>query len=398
MDALRGIKVLDLTRLLPGPLCSMYLADFGADIIKIEDPFTGDYARTMEPYIEGVGALYELTNRGKRNLCLNLQSAEGKEVFLRLLTGADILIEGFRPGVMKKLGLDYETVKAINPGIVYCSITGYGQTSPQAYKAGHDLNYVGYTGLLHEMIRSNDHKPVLPAMQLADIGGGTLAAVNAVLLGLLNRMATGEGQYFDVSMTDGILPFMVPILAYHLADKENGRSGYNPLTGALACYNVYETKDGRWFALGALEVKFWKRFCEIAGLMHLPVDHWHPEKQKILRETLTEYFSSVTSDELTALFEKEDVCLTPVLTVEEAIVSPHAQARRLYPPFPARPGVLTTKNPLRMDEHVAKQPAPPARGQHTEEILRSLGYTEDEISRLKENRVVQAGAFLGRRG
>jgi crotonobetainyl-CoA:carnitine CoA-transferase CaiB-like acyl-CoA transferase len=388
-QALKGMKVLDLTRLLPGPLCTMYLADYGADVIKIEDPALGDYARDMEPMLAGAGALYQLVNRGKKSVTLNLQHNEGKEVMRRLAREADILVEGFRPGVMHRLGLDYDTLREENTRLIYCSITGYGQNGPYAEKAGHDLNYIGFTGLLHEAIQAGPSPAAcLPPVQIADIGAGTMHAVSGILLAAIQRERTGEGAYIDISMTDGVLPFMIPALSYHLAAKENGQAAFNPLTGALACYNVYETRDGKWMALGALEAKFWKRFCEVAGLdNHMP-DYWQLDKQPRMKEEVAAYFKEHTSAEIMRMFKEEDVCLTPVLSLEEALQNEHLQARRMFAHWDAYPTVTQVKNPLLDESQLESQSFPPTRGANTEEVLREAGYDDNAIQNLRERQII----------
>ncbi|WP_047152841.1 CaiB/BaiF CoA transferase family protein [Aneurinibacillus tyrosinisolvens] len=387
-QTLDGIKVLDLTRLLPGPLCSMYLADYGAEVVKVEDPFIGDYARDMEPMLAGSGALYQLVNRSKKSISLNLQKSEGKDILLHMVREADILIEGFRPGVMKRLGLDYEEVRKANPRIIYCSITGYGQTGPYAEMAGHDLNYVSYTGLLYESIRRSGTAAVMPAVQIADIGGGTLHSVTGILLALLKRNSSGTGEYIDVSMMDGVFPFMIPAISYHLAAPSPEDSGFNPLTGSLACYNVYRTADERWFALGALEEKFWRRFCEVAGLSnHLP-NHWDPAKQPAIAEQLTGFFHSHTASQIADKFKDEDVCLTPVLSIGEAIDNPHVQARRIFQNWAQYEEVTNVKNPLLQDFELDGCTIPPARWVDTEAILLGHGYSDKQIQQFKTSGII----------
>ncbi|MED4727755.1 CaiB/BaiF CoA-transferase family protein [Aneurinibacillus migulanus] len=388
-QALQGMKVLDVTRLLPGPLCTMYLADYGAEIIKIEDPTLGDYAREMEPMLAGAGALYQLVNRGKKSITLNLQQEEGKEILRRLAREADILVEGFRPGVMHRLGLDYETIRHVNPRLIYCSVTGYGQNGPYAEKAGHDLNYIGFTGLLHEAIHAGGHPTAfLPPVQIADIGAGTLHAVSGILLAIVQRERTGEGAYLDISMTDGVLPFMIPALSYYLAAQETGQATFNPLTGALACYNVYETGDGKWMALGALEAKFWRRFCEVAELNDYMPDYWSPDKQSHIKEEVAAYFKERSAAEIMGVFADEDVCLTPVLSLEEALHDMHLQARGMFAYWDAYPTVTQVKNPLLDEAMLASQTFPPTRGADTEEILRGLGYDAHTIQNLKQRQII----------
>lgn len=390
MAALEGVKVLDLTRLLPGPLASMYLADYGADVIKIEDPFLGDYARDLEPKIGGVGSLYQLVNRGKKSMTLNLQTLEGKEIFRQLVVEADVVLEGFRPGVMARLGLDYETLSNWNPGIIYCSISGYGQEGPYARKAGHDLNFIGFTGLLYDLLQGSKGTPLLPPIQTADIGGGTFHAVIGILNALLGRGKTGKGEYIDVSMTDGVFPFMLPPLGYHLAAQANGGAGnFNPITGSLACYFVYQSKDQRWFALGSLEEKFFSRFCEVAGLVHLIEHQWDLSKQDELKNEIQAFFGSRTGEEILALFAQEDVCLTPVLSIEEAMEDPHMQARKVFQRFAEDHSLITVRNPLATEEgNECNQSLPPEKGKDTETILGHLGIKEDEIAKLREMQII----------
>lgn len=390
MQDLASVKVLDLTRLLPGPLATMYLADYGAEVIKIEDPFIGDYARDLEPKIEGVGSLYQLVNRGKKSMSLNLQTPEGKEIFHRLVADADVLLEGFRPGVMARLGLDYTSLSSINPRIIYCSISGYGQNGPYAQKAGHDLNYIGYTGLLYDLLESSSGQPVLPPVQVADIGGGTFHAVLGILKALIGREKKGRGKYLDISMTDGVFPFMLPPLGYSLASHGLGAPSFNPITGALACYFVYKSKDGRWFALGSLEEKFFTRFCQVTGLTHLVKEHWNLEKQEELKKEIQDYFSSQTSEEILALFAEEDVCLTPILSIEEAMDNPQLKQRGVFQTFLEKPSLATIRNPLAPGEEGGKcsQSLPPAKGKDNEEILLGLGYKEEDLQKMKELRII----------
>lgn len=387
-EALKGIRVLDFTRLLPGPLCSMYLADYGADVIKVEDPQMGDYARDMEPMLSGVGALYQLLNRGKQSITLNLQHEEAREAARRLIADADVILESFRPGIMRKFGLDYEAMREINPRLVYVSLTGYGQTGPYAKKAGHDLNFVGFTGLLHETIHAGGQaRAALPAVQIADIGGGALHAVNAVLLALVKRGMSGEGAYLDVAMTDGVLPFMIPPLSYYLSGRESGVETFNPLTGALACYDVYETKDGQWMALGALEEKFWKRFCEVSGVAPRLPDHWAQDKQALIREEVTTYFRKHTRAELVETFAVEDVCVTPVLSIAEAMEDPHMKERAAFWTRPDAAAVTEIKNPL-LGRTPVEASFPPERGLHTDEVLRTYGYEDEVLQNWRERGII----------
>jgi alpha-methylacyl-CoA racemase len=265
---LAGLTILDLTRLLPGPAATMHLADYGADVIKIEDTGDGDYLRDFPPLIGPAGErpsnpVFSAVNRGKRSIALNLKSDAGRDVLLRLVDRADALIEGFRPGVLERLGCGWETLHARNPKLVVCSLTGYGQTGPLANDAGHDLNYLAVTGVL-DQIRANG-QPAIPNLQIGDLLGGALAALSALLVALVGAQRGGIGTRIDVAMTDALL-------AHHFfphADHDAGhdaRAESTLLTGGVACYHVYRTADGRELAVGALELKFWQAFCDAAQL------------------------------------------------------------------------------------------------------------------------------------
>jgi crotonobetainyl-CoA:carnitine CoA-transferase CaiB-like acyl-CoA transferase len=260
VQPLSGCLVLDLTRLLPGPYCTLLLADFGADVIKVEDPGLGDYARWNEPKVGEDSAFFSSLNRNKKSVTLNLKTAEGKELFLRLVEQADILVESFRPGVMDRLGLGYATLKTVNPRLIYSAITGYGQDGPYAGYPGHDINYLSYAGML-ELQGERNQKPTPPVVQVADLGGGALMAAVGILLAMQARQQTGEGQFVDISMTDGVISWLQTILPNYLANNELPKRGEMTLSGEKACYAVYETADGRYIAVGALEAKFWQEFC-----------------------------------------------------------------------------------------------------------------------------------------
>lgn len=265
MLPLEGIRVLDLTRLLPGPYCSLLLADYGADVIKIEDPKVGDYARWYEPRVnDDQSAMFISLNRNKRSITLDLKAEKDKDVFISLVKTADVLIESFRPGVMERLGLGYEQLKVHNPKLIYCAITGYGQTGPYSNEAGHDLNFLSYSGLLHLQGAPNE-KPLIPSVQIGDIGGGALMAAVGILLAIINAKNTNTGQFVDISMLDGALSWMHTILPNYWTSDEMPNRGELTLNGGKACYEIYRTKDDRFISVGALENKFWENFCEIIG-------------------------------------------------------------------------------------------------------------------------------------
>lgn len=391
-DPLDGIRVLDLTRLLPGPLCTQHLADLGADVIKVEDTGAGDYARGgLGMGISGPASYFPAVNRNKRSITLDLKDPRGRELFLELADGAAAIVEGFRPGVVRRLGIDYETVRERNPRIVYCAITGYGQTGPYRDRAGHDLNYCGYTGVT-DQTGAPGGEPVISSIQIADLAGGTLSAAMGILAGLVDAERTGEGRYIDVAMADCVLAHSVFSLATHNGQGPAAPRGEDLLTGGSPCYGVYPTSDGRHMAVAALEAKFWRRLCEALGRPDLIERHAVTgEEARQVRETLTGIFRSRTQAEWMALFEGVDCCVSPVLHFHEALAHPQFRARNVPLREQANDdaAVGAFAFPLKMSEFAFSQIRPaPAQGEHTAEVLAELGYDEGRIARLRDAGVV----------
>ncbi|MBC7568852.1 MAG: CoA transferase [Spirosoma sp.] len=347
---LLGLRILDLTRLLPGPLGTMLMADMGAEVIKIEDPNAPDYVRAFPPYINGESANYLAYNRSKRSVLLDYQTPDGRDKFLDLVETADVVVEQFRPGHLDRLGLGYATARARNPRIIYVSITGYGQTGPYAHLAGHDLNYLAVSGVLGLTGTSPADAPVIPGVQLADIAGGSYGCVMATLAALFARQRTGEGQHVDVSMTDAVMPLLS--VAYALqsgTDKSadggagvgpssRGPSGQGlsgrgqmPLSGGLANYNLYRCRDGRYVALGTLEPKFWQKFCKL-----LDKPDWlaflQPQSPAQLAEFKTQIqllFGERDRDDWTRFGLENDLLITPVNDLPDLATDPQLTARQM---------------------------------------------------------------------
>jgi len=382
---LAGIRVLDLTRLLPGAMATLHLADMGADVIKIEDTEAGDYSRAMGRVRDGVSDSFRLLNRNKRAIRLDLKQARGREAFLRLARRADVVVEGFRPGVMAKLGVDYDAVAAVNARIVYCSISGYGQSGPYAQRAGHDVNYIGYAGV-GDQIGIPD-APVLPNFQIADLLGVALVPVMGILAALIDARSSGRGRYVDASMTDAALAHAVfPLLGY-LERGKAPRRGTGMLDGGLPCYNVYRTRDGRFMAVGALERKFWTTLCDILGCRDLEEKHivYGSEAEPVKRR-LAEIFASRTQREWSEVFANADCCVSPILDIGEALSNEQLRARGM---IVDDDGFAQFALPLRFSdfEFAIERPAPRP-GEHTEEILREAGYRDAEIASLRDEKVI----------
>jgi len=382
---LAGLRVLDLTRLLPGPFASLHLADLGADVIKVEDKGAGDYARNAGS-IHGGTNYFQLINRNKRSLCLDLKQAEGIAAFMRLAADADVIIEGFRPGVVDKLGIGYAAVTALNPRIVYCAITGYGQDGPYRERAGHDLNYLGYCGLL-DQIGVAGSAPAVPNFQIGDLLGGTLSALVGVLAVIVDARASGHGRYVDVAMTDAVFAHTIfPLLAVlglgHVLPR-----GEDLLSGGMPSYGVYATKDGRHFAVSALEPKFWQMLCASIERPDLvPFAFATGSEGLRIRAELEAVFAQRTFAEWTALFEHVDCCVTPVLRFEESLENEQLLARGMLVEVD---GVRQFAPPFKISElpFAVRLPAPAA-GEHSEEILREAGFGADEITRLRALKVI----------
>src|SRR3954449_6890145 len=328
---LDGIKVLDLSRLLPGGFCSLLLADFGAEVLKVEDTGMGDYIRWSPPYYEGAddsakSALYLALNRNKRSIRLNLKSDEGKDVLLKLVREHDVVLESFRPGVLDRLGVGFDRMRAENPKLVYCAITGYGQDGPLRDRSGHDMNYLGLIGLLG-LTGDADGPPVQPAGQIADIGGGALMAAFGILAALRERDRSGAGQLVDVSMADGTLSWLTMLAARHLADGWLPRRGSLDLGGGLVCYRPYRCADG-FVTIGALEPKFWGAFCRGVGREDLIAGQFDPPGSETHR-AVEAAVAERTRDEWTAFAAAHDCCLEPVLDLDEALASEQVRAREM---------------------------------------------------------------------
>ncbi len=389
---LSGIHILDLSRLLPGAYASQMLADFGADVIKVEEPGSGDYGRSMPPHGPGgMGQGFLAINRNKRSLTLNLKTEEGRAIFLRLVREADVLLESFRPGVMERLGLGYERLRGEQPGLIYCAISGYGQDGPYSQRAGHDLNYAGYAGLLHYN-RGADGAPAMPPTQLGDLAGGSFMAVIGILTALVGRERTGEGRLIDVSMTEGVMALLPLAISSYLTSGQAPAPGQSALDGGLPCYNIYETRDGGYVTLAALEPKFWHAFCTRVGHLellpfHMPVG---PLERKQAMDILRALFKTKTRDEWLAELADLDACVGPVYSVEEALNDVHARARQvslMSEVAGAALGTLRTFPRLSGVEDEQRYP-PPQLGEHSEEILGALGYSQDQIAALRERGIV----------
>ncbi len=366
MPSLAGIRILDLSRLLPGPYATQLLANLGAEVIKIERPPDGDYARAMPPFVsldeERVeGALFAANNRGKKSVALNFDDPRGRALLLRLSERADVLVESFRPGAMAARGLDYAAVQAHNPRLVYCALSGYGQTGPYRERAGHDLNYLALAGVL-ELNGKRNGAPTPPPIQIADLAGGMRAALD-IVAALIERTRTGEGKFLDCALFDVAVDWMQTLNgALFRAEGEDPRRGETPLSGAYPCYNIYATSDGGYMALGALEPKFWHTFCRAAARDDL-VDAQF-DTDAIPR--VAALFQTRSRAEWTDFAGRVDCCLEPLLRVSETLAHPQVLARqRSSAPAPA-----------------------PRLGEHTGEILRELGLSGAELRALARDGVI----------
>ena len=388
---LSDIKVLDLSRLLPGGFCTLMLADLGAEVLKVEDTGMGDYVRWAPPFHEGVedsakSGMYIALNRGKRSIRLNLKEEGGREALVRLARDYDVLLESFRPGVLDRLGVGFDVLRQENPGLVYCAISGYGQDGPNRDRSGHDMNYLGLNGLLG-LTGEADGPPVQSAGQIADLGGGALMAAFGVMAALHERRASGEGQFVDISMTDGAMSWLGMVAGRYFADGSVTKRGGNELAGSIICYRPYSASDG-WVTLGALEPKFWQAWCGGVGREDLIPHQFDPPGSDAHRE-VEQVFASRTRDEWRRFASEHDCCLEPVLDLDEAIESELTQAREMVVEVD-QPGaenpVRGIGNPVKLSRTPGEVGAPaPSLGEHTDEVLAEAGYSAEEISALKES-------------
>ncbi|MEM2866084.1 MAG: CaiB/BaiF CoA-transferase family protein [Candidatus Hadarchaeales archaeon] len=370
---LEGIRVVDLTRYLP---FTTLLADLGADVIKVEEPGRGDYARTLPPYFSAI-------NRNKRSLTLNLQSPAGREVLHRLVERSDVLVENFRPGVMEEWGLDYPALNRVNPGLIYCSISGYGGRGPYRGLPGHDINYISIGGILG-LTRDAEGRPVVPGVQIADVGGCLLATV-AILSALLQRERTGKGQHLELSLLGASLFFLTLPSSLHLEGWEVSGETL-PLLGRFPCYTVYRTSDGKYLSVGCLEEGFWRRLCRALGKEEYGDHQWDPGKREEIFEAFRRIFQTRTREEWFRILAEADVPAAPVCSLEEVFSDPQVretgmvveEGGRRELGFPFRSSLCPYRPRRRA----------PSLGEHTEEVLKELGYTEGEVEEMKRKGVV----------
>ncbi len=324
MDALAGIRVLDLSRLLPGPYCTMLLADFGAEVIKVEEPGRGDYSRSFPPFLKDLGYWHLQLNRNKKSVTLDLKSPAGRQAFLQLAQTADVVVESYRPGVLSRLGVDYATVSRLNPKIVYCSLSGYGKTGPLAGRADHDLGYLSLSGVT-AMSGEAGGAPALPGVLMADMNGALAAAVG-IMVALRQAALSGQGQEVDVSLYNVAMSLLPGAASLYFGSGFVARRGNNWLTGANPNYNIYATKDGGYLAVGCLEKKFWRNLCLALGRPEL-VDLIDQEANyPYLKQELAVIFAGKTLAQWQQELAGQDACVTPVLDYDQACAAPQTAA------------------------------------------------------------------------
>ena len=394
MGALDGLKILDFSSLLPGPFASLMLADQGAEVLKISSPSRPDLVAEYPPFVEGSGtsANQAWLGRNKKTMFLNLKTTEGVEIVKKLVREYDIVLEQFRPGVMDKLGLGYEALKKENPRLIYCALTGYGQSGPLAKRAGHDINYLSRSGNMSFSGR-REIGPVLTNMQIADVAVGSLHSVVGILAAVYYREKTGEGQFVDVSMYDGLIPFnAMDGTAFLATGVEPKREGERLNGGCL--YDFYETKDGEYLSVGALEPQFWRNFCLCIKRPDLIDKTVFPEDVEPIKNQVRQILKSKTRQEWEEIFRGEDVCVEPVLSLQEALLDdPHCRAREMVVsvPLPLSPEqtVLQLGSPMKLSACPTQyRHAGYPLGHHTGEVLRSLGYSSREMTDLEARGVL----------
>jgi len=376
---LKGLRVVDFSRYLPGPFASLRLADLGAEVIKVEPPISGDPARQMGGELGGTGLLYLANNRNKKSVTINLKEKAGQELAFKLASKADVVIESFRPGVADALGIGYQALKEVRPDLIYCSLTGFGQTGPISDLGSHDINYMALSGLLSQ-IKDKQGRPVQPSFQFADMIGG-LAASEAILAALVKRALSHEGTYLDYAITDTLVGMMT---LHSIIQKVSGTGyGISDITGGIIAYNLYETGDGRYISLGALEKKFWVNFCRAVNREEWIKDHFSPAKTgNPTYAEVVDLFKSRTFVEWTKFGLDVDCCMTPILDTEEMMGSGYVASKGLV----WEKSTETWGNLLQVDTSVGDAGSgetatePPMLGQHTREVLQTLlDVTSDQL-------------------
>jgi alpha-methylacyl-CoA racemase len=390
---LEDVKILDLTRLLPGGFCTLLLADLGADVIKVEDTGQGDYVRWAPPYY-GSGeqtqlgtrsAIYLSLNRNKRSVRLDLKQEGGRQALIKLAETADVLVESFRPGVLERLGVGYDVLRQTNPALVYCPITGYGQDGPNRDRAGHDMNYLGLNGVLG-LTGEAGGPPTQSGAQIADLGGGGLMAAVGILAALQEARRSGEGQMVDISMTDGSLAWLVMEAGRYFGSGEVPRRGEVMLSGGIICYRPYEAKDG-WVTCGALEPKFWSRFCAAVGREDL-IEHQFAKPGSDPHREVEEIFKTKTRAEWKAFNDQHDAMIEPILDLDEAVESELVREREMVISYeqPELGEIKQLGFPIKLSRTPASVERPaPALGEHTEEVLTEAGYAAEEVRAMEES-------------
>lgn len=377
VQPLSGIRILDLSRLLPGPYLTQLMVDLGAEVIKVETPLAGDHARLAPPEMS-LGKMYETINQGKKSLALNYRNPRGRELFLKLASSADVVLEGFRPTIADKYGIGYGAVRVVKPDIIYCSLSGYGQEGPYQQRAGHDINYLSIGGAL-SLNGLPGERPIPYGLPVADLSGGMLAAI-AILGALVGREHSGQGMYLDMALMDGVISWMTPLaLSAYFSGLKVG-AGTHPLLGGRAFFNIYETSDGKYLTLAAIEPHFWGDFCKTIDRTNLIERQFDPT----VSAELGMVFKQKTRAEWLALFANNDACVEPINSVEEMLADPQVQAR----------GYVRMKNgkPVGMHSpfvfaHGERAPAP-VLGADTGDLLREIGVDDEEIQTLAARKVI----------
>jgi len=382
MKLLEGIRILDLSRLLPGPYCTLLLADMGAEVIKVEEPGRGDYLRSLAPFENEVSAAFELLNRGKKSIALNLETRQGQMILHKLAATADVLLESFRPGTTKKLGCDFESIREVNHRIVYCSLTGFGQTGPYKDLPGHDINFLALSGFLS---LNGKTEPVVPALQVGDLAGGMLAALT-ITTALIARQNRSEAQFIDASMLDALLSWLTIPLALHRSENASMLAGDRPY------YRVYRTRDSGYLTVAAIEPQFWEELCRLISRPDLLPDQHSPEPRRTeVIEAIQSVLAQKTSREWFTIMRQHKLPCAPMLTLDGVLNDPHARERHmLIEKDRLTRGLTYVGSPCKITGLDAVDLFPsPKLGQHTTELLKKVGYAEREIADILQKGIVQ---------